>query len=145
MIKYDLIEGILLHELADVLEMHSPQGEADELTNLKGAVVEIEDGISRLVDAIRFRGHDASIGQALDQLERERRALTAQLIEASHKASRTVLESHIENLHNCLRTGATIPEINTQMRLIFKAIVIDPYHHVISLTLVDNSRVFIAI
>jgi hypothetical protein len=75
MIKYDLIEGILLHELADVLEMHSPQGEADELTNLKGAVVEIEDGVSRLVDAIRFRGHDASIGQALDQLERERRAI----------------------------------------------------------------------
>jgi DNA invertase Pin-like site-specific DNA recombinase len=145
MIKYDWIEGILLNDLPDVLENHSPLAEKDELTTLKGALNEVEEGIGRLVDAIRLRGFDGSIGAALDSLEAERKTLTAQMTEASQRASKTALEAHIQNLIGSLRARESIAEINTNMRLVFKSIVIDPHQHVIQLRLVDDSQTFIAI
>ena len=83
LIKYDEIEGYIKGNLFDILEGHSLNGEADETTTLKGAMNEIEEGIGRLVDAIRVRGFDGSIGEALDSLEAQRKRLTAEMIEAS--------------------------------------------------------------
>jgi DNA invertase Pin-like site-specific DNA recombinase len=145
MIKYDMVEGVLLNELGEALENHSPVAEADETTTLKAAMTEVEERIGRLVDAIGFRGFDASIGQALDSLESERKALTAVMIEASQRASKTVLEAHIQNLINSLARRGPIAEINTHMRLVFRTIVVDQRRHVLTLTLVDGSRTFIAI
>ena len=145
MIKYDGIENTLLNELPEILENHSPVAEKDELTTLKGAMNEIEEGIGRLVDAIRFRGFDTSIGEALDSLEGQRKALTAEMIEANQRASKTTLEAHIQNLVGSLRARESVAEINTTMRLVFRSIVVDPNQHAIQLTLVDGSQTFIAI
>jgi recombinase/recombinase-like zinc beta ribbon protein len=145
MIKYDMVEGVLLNELGEALENHSPVAEADETTALKAAMTDIEERIGRLVDAIEFRGHDTSIGQALDSLEAERKTVAALMIEASQRASKTVLEAHIQNLINSLAQRAPIAEINTHMRLVFRTVVVDTHQHVITLTLVDGSRIFIAI
>jgi hypothetical protein len=114
----------LLHELYDILEGHSFANEKDELTTLRAAMVEIEDQMSRLVDVIRFRGHDSTIGPALDSLESERKALTLQMIEAAQRTPQTALMAHIENLKSSLMGGGTISEINVLMRLVMKSIVI---------------------
>jgi DNA invertase Pin-like site-specific DNA recombinase len=145
LIKYDWIEGYLKHNLYDILEQHSLKSEGSEITNLKTAMDDIEAGIGRLVDAIRLRGFDGSVGAALDSLEEQRKALTLEMIEASQKASKSVLEANIENLKNSLLFGATISEINLQMRLVMKSLVINPYQHVIIITFVDGSRAFMAI
>lgn len=110
LIKYDWIEGYLKHNLYDILEQHSLKSEGSEITNLKTAMDDIEAGIGRLVDAIRLRGFDGSVGAALDSLEEQRKALTLEMIEASQKASKSVLEANIENLKNSLLFGATISE-----------------------------------
>jgi len=65
---YGQIEGVLLNELVEVLDGHSPIAEDTNVTDLKRAMEEKEAEIGRVVDAIRYRGFDTSMGETLDNL-----------------------------------------------------------------------------
>ena len=142
---YGDIEGVLLHELPEVLEAHSVKDEDTNVTDLKNALDEVEAEIGRVMDAIRIRGFDSTIGQVLNSLEAQRKAIALEIGQVSQRAPKSFLESAIQALISSIRTGDTIPEINQHMRLVFKSLVLDDPNNVIRLTLVDNSQTFIAI
>ena len=150
---YDRIERILLHELPEVLESHSVKDEDTNLTDLKGALEEVELEIGRVMDAIRIRGFDSTIGHVLDSLEAQRKAIRSEMDKTSQRASKSFLENGIQSLISAIRSGETIPEINQHMRLVFKSLVIkhaeprpdrEGTPAFIALTLVDGSQTFIA-
>jgi DNA invertase Pin-like site-specific DNA recombinase len=140
---YGQIEGVLLNELVEVLDGHSPIAEDTNVTDLKRAMEEKEAEIGRVVDAIRYRGFDTSMGGTLDSLERQRDAIRAQLGEASQRASKSIMENSISGLKSSILNGGSVEEINQHMRLVFKSLVIDDKEKVIDLTFVDGSRTFI--
>jgi hypothetical protein len=140
LIKYSSIEWTLVNSLIDLLDSHSVVGEDVEVTHLRGSLATIEEDIGRLVDAIRFRGFDGSMGEALDGLERDRKKIIAELGETSQKASKSILEGSIKNLSKSVASERTIPEINQEMRQVFSSIVIDHRMEMIRLTFLDGSR-----
>jgi hypothetical protein len=142
---YSGIEAILLNELVDILDNHSPLVEDLNVMELKASLAESEAEIIRLTDAIRYRGFDSSLGELLDGLERNRDTIKARLGETSQRPSKGFLESVIADLKASILDGDTIPEINQNMRLVFKSLVIDDEKKVIDLTFVDGSRAFIAL
>jgi DNA invertase Pin-like site-specific DNA recombinase len=149
---YGPIEGILLHELPEVLANHSPIEEDTNVTDLKQALDEKEAEIGRVVDAIRYRGFDGSMGTVLDSLEAQRKTMRAELDKTSPRASKSSLEDAIGNLISAIgnasstgRQAEQIPQINVHMRSVFKSLVIDHENKVIRLTLADGSQTFIAI
>jgi DNA invertase Pin-like site-specific DNA recombinase len=142
LINYNYIEGLLANNLYELLDYHSPKAEDTKVTDLKQAMDENEQEIGRLVDAIRIRGFEGSIGQALDSLENDRKRLTQEMAEVSQRVSKPVLENDIVNLKNSLAGRDPIPEINQHMRIVMKSIVIDLKINVIELTFVDGSRAF---
>jgi hypothetical protein len=112
---------------------------------LKNALDEVEAEIGRVMDAIRIRGFDSTIGQVLNSLEAQRKAIALEIGQVSQRAPKSFLESAIQALISSIRTGDTIPEINQHMRLVFKSLVLDDPNNVLRLTLVDDSQTFIAI
>lgn len=142
---YGEIEGILLHELPEVLENHSPIAEDTNITDLKGALDEVEAEIGRVVDAIRFRGFDGPMGGVLSGLEAQKKAIRSELDKVAPRASKSFVEEAIGNLIGSIQNGEEIPQINVHMRSVFKSLVIDDTNNVLRLTLVDGSQSFIAI
>jgi hypothetical protein len=143
LINYNHIEGNLFNNLYELLDQHSPIAEEPRTTDLKQVMDELDQEIGRVVDAIRIRGYDGSIGLALDSLEQQRKALTLEMAESREKVPLTVLEHSIENLKQSLAVRDTIPEINMHMRSVFKSIVINLKTNTIVLTLLDGSRAFL--
>lgn len=157
LIKYGPLEGIILGSLPEILDQHSPKGEDVSVTDLKMALEEVETEIGRLIDAIKIRGFDGAIGNALNALEQDRKRLTAEMSEAGGRASKTFLTAAIQSLKNEVLSGSSIPDINQTMRLVFKSIIIhkpklnndddenEGYPGSIELVFADQTRTFIAL
>jgi hypothetical protein len=102
----------------------------------------------RLVDAIRVHGFSSAIGEALTAVEKERKAIVAQLSEATRKPSVSLLEASMLKLKQAVldhQAGeASIPEINSLMRVVFERLMIHHKDNLIELRFADGSRNFIA-